>query len=172
VYPISRRRQRLCESAASAFSLRNRNPSDPCERSSLPIPMACSFNSSNGCRVRKRLPLQGFLLHKFRSCSSMTGHGSIDMRSASARSGGVERFAFPGRKDHWAVVDLIGKAAHIRTIPVPDCVKDLIDDWLHASEIFSHDSPVHAARPTGHIRAPRPTLLLRALRLSPCEKSS
>jgi len=39
------------------------------------------------------------------------------------------------REDHWAIVDLIGKASHIRTIPVPDWVKDLIDDWLRSAGI-------------------------------------
>lgn len=28
------------------------------------------------------------------------------------------------REEHWAVVDLIGKGGHIRTVPVPDWVKD------------------------------------------------
>jgi len=37
------------------------------------------------------------------------------------------------REDHWAIVDLIGKASHIRTIPVPDWVKDLIDGWLQSA---------------------------------------
>jgi hypothetical protein len=41
------------------------------------------------------------------------------------------------REDHWAIVDLIGKAAHIRTIPAPDWVKDLIEDWLGLAEISS-----------------------------------
>jgi site-specific recombinase XerD len=41
------------------------------------------------------------------------------------------------REDHWAIVDLIGKAAHIRTIPVPDWVKELIDDWLQSAGISS-----------------------------------
>ncbi len=41
------------------------------------------------------------------------------------------------REDHWAIVDLVGKAAHIRTIPVPVWVKDLIEDWLHAAGISS-----------------------------------
>jgi site-specific recombinase XerD len=39
------------------------------------------------------------------------------------------------REDHWAIVDLIGKASHIRTIPVPDWVKDFIDDWLQSARI-------------------------------------
>jgi hypothetical protein len=39
------------------------------------------------------------------------------------------------REDHWAIVDLIGKASHIRTIPVPDWVKNLVDDWLQSAGI-------------------------------------
>ena len=41
------------------------------------------------------------------------------------------------REEHWAIVDLIGKASHIRTIPVPDWVKELIDDWLQSAAISS-----------------------------------
>ena len=39
------------------------------------------------------------------------------------------------REDHWGIVDLIGKASHIRTIPVPDWVKSLLDDWLYSAGI-------------------------------------
>ena len=39
------------------------------------------------------------------------------------------------REDHWTIVDLIGKASHIRTIPVPQWVKEVVDDWLHSAEI-------------------------------------
>jgi site-specific recombinase XerD len=41
------------------------------------------------------------------------------------------------REDHWAIVDLIGKASHIRTIPMPDWVKNLVDDWVHSAGISS-----------------------------------
>jgi integrase len=34
------------------------------------------------------------------------------------------------REDHWAFVDLVGKAGHVRTVPVPDWVKQTLDDWL------------------------------------------
>jgi site-specific recombinase XerD len=34
------------------------------------------------------------------------------------------------RDDHWAIVDLVGKARHVRTVPVPDWVKAAIDSWL------------------------------------------
>ena len=41
------------------------------------------------------------------------------------------------REDHWATVDLIGKASHVRTIPLRHWVKDLIDDWLQSAGISS-----------------------------------
>src|SRR5262249_53258317 len=39
------------------------------------------------------------------------------------------------REDHWVIADLIGKAAHIRTVPVPGWVKTTIDGWTTAAEI-------------------------------------
>jgi site-specific recombinase XerD len=39
------------------------------------------------------------------------------------------------REDHWAIVDLVGKGGRIRTVPVPDWVKQTIDDWLAAARI-------------------------------------
>jgi site-specific recombinase XerD len=39
------------------------------------------------------------------------------------------------REDHWAIVDLVGKAGHVRTVPMPDWVKQTIDDWLNAAGI-------------------------------------
>src|SRR5271170_3733110 len=39
------------------------------------------------------------------------------------------------REDHWAIVDLVGKGGHFRTVPVPDWVKRTIDDWLSAADI-------------------------------------
>jgi site-specific recombinase XerD len=39
------------------------------------------------------------------------------------------------REEHWAIVDLVGKGGHIRTVPVPDWVKRAIDDWLRASRV-------------------------------------
>jgi len=31
------------------------------------------------------------------------------------------------RQGHWAVVDLIGKGGHIRTVPIPEWVKAALD---------------------------------------------
>ena len=41
------------------------------------------------------------------------------------------------REDHWAVVDLIGKAGHLRTVPVPDWVKQITDEWVGAAGVGS-----------------------------------
>jgi site-specific recombinase XerD len=39
------------------------------------------------------------------------------------------------REGHWAIVDLVGKAGHVRTVPVPDWVKDRVDAWTTAAHI-------------------------------------
>jgi len=39
------------------------------------------------------------------------------------------------REEHWAIVDLVGKEGHVRTVPVPDWVRTELDDWLAAAAI-------------------------------------
>jgi len=39
------------------------------------------------------------------------------------------------REEHWVMADLLGKAGHIRTVPIPSWVKDAIDAWKAASGI-------------------------------------
>lgn len=39
------------------------------------------------------------------------------------------------REDHWAIVDLVGKGGHVRTVPMPDWVKGTVDDWLAVGRI-------------------------------------
>jgi site-specific recombinase XerD len=39
------------------------------------------------------------------------------------------------REERWAIVDLVGKGRHIRTVPVPVWVKDTLDVWLSAAGI-------------------------------------
>jgi integrase len=41
------------------------------------------------------------------------------------------------REQHWAIVDLIGKGGHIRTVPMPDWVKQNLDVWLTGAGINS-----------------------------------
>jgi site-specific recombinase XerD len=39
------------------------------------------------------------------------------------------------RQGHWAVVDLIGKGGHIRTVPIPNWVKAALDQWIRAARV-------------------------------------
>jgi site-specific recombinase XerD len=39
------------------------------------------------------------------------------------------------REEHWAIVDLVGKGGHIRTVPVPEWVKATVDIWTTASGV-------------------------------------
>lgn len=39
------------------------------------------------------------------------------------------------REQHWATVDLVGKGAHVRTVPVHDWVRTELDNWLAAAAI-------------------------------------
>lgn len=41
------------------------------------------------------------------------------------------------REGHWVIADLRGKGGHIRTIPVPEWVKDAIDSWTLGDGINS-----------------------------------
>ena len=42
---------------------------------------------------------------------------------------GLEMDDVQVRQGHWAIVDLIGKGGHIRTVPIPDWVKAALDEW-------------------------------------------
>jgi site-specific recombinase XerD len=39
------------------------------------------------------------------------------------------------REEHWAIVDLVGNAGHVRTVPIPDWVKRELDEWLAAAAV-------------------------------------
>ncbi len=41
------------------------------------------------------------------------------------------------RQGHWAIVDLIGKGGHIRTVPMPKWVKNAIDSWTAVAGILN-----------------------------------
>jgi site-specific recombinase XerC len=46
---------------------------------------------------------------------------------------GLEIDEIQMRQGHWAVVDLIGKGGHIRTVPIPEWVKAALDQWTRAA---------------------------------------
>ena len=39
------------------------------------------------------------------------------------------------RQGHWAIVDLVGKGNHVRTVPMPIWVKGAVDRWLTAASV-------------------------------------
>ena len=48
---------------------------------------------------------------------------------------GLELDDIQTRQGHWAIVDLIGKGGHIRTVPIPQWAKQTLDEWLAAAGI-------------------------------------
>ena len=48
---------------------------------------------------------------------------------------GLEFDEIQMRQGHWAVVDLIGKGGHIRTVPIPTWVKSALDQWTRAAGV-------------------------------------
>src|SRR6266853_2883454 len=48
---------------------------------------------------------------------------------------GLELGEIQIRQGHWAVVDLIGKGGHIRTVPIPEWVKAALDQWTVAAGV-------------------------------------
>jgi len=48
---------------------------------------------------------------------------------------GMELDEIQMRQGHWAVVDLIGKGGHIRTVPIPLWVKAALDQWTAAAGV-------------------------------------
>ena len=48
---------------------------------------------------------------------------------------GLELDEIQMRQGHWAVVDLIGKGGHIRTVPIPHWVKAALDQWIRAADV-------------------------------------
>jgi len=68
------------------------------------------------------------------------------------------------REDHCAIVDMVGNARHIRTVPVPGWVKTAIDSWLASAGVsegraFRCVCPHHqiSTRSLGALLAPQGT---------------
>jgi integrase len=54
------------------------------------------------------------------------------------------------REEHWVIADLLGKAGHIRTVPVPAWVKAAIDEWKEASGI-NQGALFRSINKSGHV---------------------
>jgi site-specific recombinase XerC len=55
------------------------------------------------------------------------------------------------RQGHWAIVDLIGKGGHIRTVPIPAWVKDALDEW--AAQAGGERTGSHGRNPLHEVSA-------------------
>ena len=52
-----------------------------------------------------------------------------------AELSGLRKEDIQVRQGHWAIVDLVGKGKHVRTVPMPIWVKDAVDRWLTAASV-------------------------------------
>jgi integrase len=64
--------------------------------------------------------------------SLLLGCGLRRSEVAGLKIGDLQR-----RENHWAIVDLVGKAGHVRTVPVPNWVKTAIDIWTESIPLTS-----------------------------------
>ena len=73
----------------------------------------------------------------FSDCAnrSRTPGDPAGVRPATARSGEPGLRHIQQREDHWAIIDLKGKAGHTRTVPLRGWVKAAIDEWLQAANL-------------------------------------
>jgi site-specific recombinase XerD len=70
--------------------------------------------------------------------SILLGCGLRRAELASLRTEGIQI-----RQGHWAIVDLVGKGGHVRTVPMPMWVKNAVDRWIRAAAVT--EGPVFRA---------------------------
>jgi len=66
---------------------------------------------------------------------SSTGHSYSGFALRRAELAALNIGDIQIRQRHWAIVDLIGKGGHVRTVPMPTWVKDSVDQWLAATDL-------------------------------------
>jgi site-specific recombinase XerD len=72
---------------------------------------------------------------------------------------GLQVASIQQRDDHWVIADLMGKAGHIRTVPMPSWVKANIDAWTATAGIT--EGPVfRAINKTGRVFGTQSTTVL------------
>ncbi len=59
------------------------------------------------------------------------------LRAPTSRASRSRVHALAAAGGALAIVDLVGKGGHIRTVPVPEWVKATLDAWVHAAELHS-----------------------------------
>jgi len=98
-----------------------------------PIDAPCDFLILHQCVEHGKRLLAGVSLESlpgkrnYAMLAMLIGRG---LRRGELRSLRID--AIQLREEHWVIADLIGKAGHVRTIPIPGWA---IDDWKEASGI-------------------------------------
>ena len=69
------------------------------------------------------------------------------LRRAEAATLNLEDFQL--RDGRWVIADLNGKGGHIRTVPVPDWVKKVIDEWTFPLDSLQAHCSEPSARRAG-----------------------
>jgi integrase len=54
------------------------------------------------------------------------------------------------REEHWVIADLLGKAGHVRTVPIPHWVKANLDAWTTAAGL-THGRAFRAINKAGRV---------------------
>src|SRR3954471_8505750 len=85
---------------------------------------------------RARLLLEqadGDGLRSARDLSMLSVLVSCGLRRAELSALTVEDLQI--RQGHWAIVDRVGKGGHVRTVPMPAWVKDVLDRWRESAKV-------------------------------------
>ena len=64
------------------------------------------------------------------SISLLLGCGLRRSEAVGLKTGDFQR-----RDGRWAIVDLVGKAGHVRTVPVPGWVKSAVETWTVSVQV-------------------------------------
>jgi integrase len=75
---------------------------------------------------------EGHGLRSARDLTMLSERVGCGLRRAELSALTVEDLQKAG---HWAIVDLVGKGGHVRTVPMPAWVKDAADRWRESAKV-------------------------------------
>ena len=97
--------------------------------------MTTSVTAINGRTGARQPNIRGLNVRALRIAPNRPGMWSVLHNACLPPRRNLNSASGQQRDEHWAIVDLVGKAAHIRTVPVPGWVKAAVECWLTATPI-------------------------------------
>lgn len=94
--------------------------------------VSCVSNSNS---MRKNLSVGWFQATIRRRASTAIADRSSLWISNRTELVGLKFDDVQVRQGHWAIVDLVGKGGHIRTVPIPNWAKSALDFWVASAGI-------------------------------------